>query len=670
MLNEGAARRKWSGNNALKLTSLPITSSPWQRPNFGLSVHYKFHNKTPEASPAGTSYYASGYKPVVFDIFQLAAHVDAGNAFCIADIGTERKGANFQAAQLIGLDFDTKGIEELIQDAFILDRAALIYETASSTAAAPRARVIFVLDRSIIDAATYTKFVTRLLALYPEADQSCKDAARLFFGSASGEQRLYPDNVLPVELLENLPDSDTIEAPLKPEQGSATKPLLRVVQGTDNTPLKQINIPRIEAALGISAGDYTGEFAAVCCPFHDDSTPSASFHRDKGFLKCHSDKCPDKPYLLKDIAAQLGIELIMPVTERKGIHDSFRQTLTKRGLYNIPRIFDAFDLCHVPTGQGYTANEIEAALADLKVTEGKKKGQPAFTYHTIKRILDTVVPDDIRTTSLCVHGCIGDATAPLKTPGAGTSPASLSSFLGEKVFFCKSSCFFSTPLKEDTEDLQKNKRGRPAQTYYIPTEEELARWLDIQLKGQRQASADAVCNGKGAYKKAIQQYYIERNEGEHSRAQLGEIIDVGKDMAGKYAHANPNVNVKNQGFRKIRQITAVKQCPQSRGDGALVKYKPSGEPVPEYNPEGEPEITTYGNSRRWAASLLAGAEQSGYEVWLVMFNCNYYSINQQADQEVEQGSLSTTPAETPQTWPDNLIEVEFTPARDKPAAGD
>lgn len=113
-----------------------------------------------------------------------------------------RHGKNFICGQHIGLDFDTEDdnsrLTTLIQDPFIERYASLLYTTASHTEERPRARVLFFLDQPIYNPAEYTELATALLWHYGQADQSCKDPARLFFGAVNC-QLATSGNVLPLE---------------------------------------------------------------------------------------------------------------------------------------------------------------------------------------------------------------------------------------------------------------------------------------------------------------------------------------------------------------------------------------------------------------------------------------------------------------------------------------
>lgn len=115
-----------------------------------------------------------------------------------------RKLDNFICAQHIAVDMDTEDrrstIDVLSANTFVRTYAALIHTTASHTPEAPRARVIFLLDQPIADAAAYQAAAKFLVSQFPGADQACSDASRFFYGAKNCEVWMH-DNVLPLAQL-------------------------------------------------------------------------------------------------------------------------------------------------------------------------------------------------------------------------------------------------------------------------------------------------------------------------------------------------------------------------------------------------------------------------------------------------------------------------------------
>jgi hypothetical protein len=118
-----------------------------------------------------------------------------------------RIGTNYECGQALGLDFDTEDdrsrLAALAADKFIARHGALIHTTTRHTPEKPRARVMFLLDTPIFQAANYTLAAQALLWLFGAADPHCKDAARFFYG-AKGCQVEYFENVLPLATVKHL----------------------------------------------------------------------------------------------------------------------------------------------------------------------------------------------------------------------------------------------------------------------------------------------------------------------------------------------------------------------------------------------------------------------------------------------------------------------------------
>src|SRR5574343_285339 len=118
-----------------------------------------------------------------------------------------RAGKNFLMGQHLGLDYDTEDarstVNALISDKFISRYAALIHTTISHRPEAPRARVLFLLDKPIQQAENYGKAIEALLWLFDSTDDHCKDAGRFFYG-APGCEMACLGNVLTLDKVKDL----------------------------------------------------------------------------------------------------------------------------------------------------------------------------------------------------------------------------------------------------------------------------------------------------------------------------------------------------------------------------------------------------------------------------------------------------------------------------------
>jgi len=137
----------------------------------------------------------------------LANHIYAGYSFTTWHKDGWRKTANYQCGQHVGLDFDTEDerstLAALAKDRFIARYASMIYTTISHQPDKPRARVVFLLDKPIMQATNYALSAQALLWFFGTADRQCKDPVRFFYG-APGCQIEYLENVLPLAKVQEL----------------------------------------------------------------------------------------------------------------------------------------------------------------------------------------------------------------------------------------------------------------------------------------------------------------------------------------------------------------------------------------------------------------------------------------------------------------------------------
>lgn len=116
---------------------------------------------------------------------------------------TFRVKANVIGSQLLALDSDTGDerslFEILLEDSFIANHATLLHTTASSTAAQPRSRIIFLLEQ-MLSPTEYEIALKALLHRFPFCDRSVNHGAVVFYGAKNCEYYLT-QNSLPYSIL-------------------------------------------------------------------------------------------------------------------------------------------------------------------------------------------------------------------------------------------------------------------------------------------------------------------------------------------------------------------------------------------------------------------------------------------------------------------------------------
>ena len=137
------------------------------------------------------------FRPAALTPRELAIHVWRGHPFTPVWQSARRE-ENFVSAGHMAFDFDagdeTSSLDYLLRvGTFAWMFAAFGYSTPSSTADAPRSRLVFVLEFPIHDAAEY-RAAYQAVAWYVASDGSytdpaCKDPLRLYYGSPRGDVR-------------------------------------------------------------------------------------------------------------------------------------------------------------------------------------------------------------------------------------------------------------------------------------------------------------------------------------------------------------------------------------------------------------------------------------------------------------------------------------------------
>ena len=137
------------------------------------------------------------------EVFELL--VADGWAVAPALKANPRNTENFESADLILIDCDTGGsISELLNNPFYQQFGAGFYTTPSHTVDAPRYRILHRLQTRIVDAERMALAVEGLMHVYGNADAACKDASRLFYGSAAAAHCDFKDETLPDWVVDEL----------------------------------------------------------------------------------------------------------------------------------------------------------------------------------------------------------------------------------------------------------------------------------------------------------------------------------------------------------------------------------------------------------------------------------------------------------------------------------
>lgn len=158
--------------------------------------------KIPTGDPIWTEYNDS-FEPLKLEIIDIANYIYLGQAYSGCHNG-RRKIENFVRSGFIAIDMDSgderSAFGSLLKHDLVRMYGSLLHTTPSHTALSPRARVVFLLDEAITDAAGYQAAAKFLVSQFDGADIACTDASRFFYGAQNCDIWLS-ENTLPVRQL-------------------------------------------------------------------------------------------------------------------------------------------------------------------------------------------------------------------------------------------------------------------------------------------------------------------------------------------------------------------------------------------------------------------------------------------------------------------------------------
>jgi hypothetical protein len=193
------------------------------------------------------------------EISELASLLACGASFKPAHLES-KDSSSWVSQQLFALDFDndiTKNTKittieaELTRATKVNVHPAFGYTTFRHSEALHKFRLVFALDVAITDIRIRNTIQFALLRLFPNADQVCKDSARLFFGGRELICSNYDSVVNPYELIQNMIATIKSEN-LAPKATKATKAFCQ------ETGLNMINgLPDVRFIEDVENGNLT-----------------------------------------------------------------------------------------------------------------------------------------------------------------------------------------------------------------------------------------------------------------------------------------------------------------------------------------------------------------------------------------------------------------------------
>lgn len=268
---------------------------------------------------------------------ELAQVVGAeGHTAVLATMNGKRSKLNMVQQQVLMVDFDnteiikladgtskklkTEGmfytsIQDILNDSFIQQNASFIYKTLSHTSAWEKFRVVFVLDKPLTSLEEVYGAYDFLLDKYPNADKSCKDPSRLFFGGTENIiinlDNLLTADSLPKAVVEKPKLKVVAQPKTKVERAKEAKPVTPaggietwklMKQGNKEEVAKRLSVygarvhSKVQAIRLLKSFNMADILGITGSPFndifHSEKNPSAGIFKmedaDIYLYKCHS----------------------------------------------------------------------------------------------------------------------------------------------------------------------------------------------------------------------------------------------------------------------------------------------------------------------------------------------------------------------------------------------
>lgn len=167
-----------------------------------IAVNRMATGKLPQGDPRWASF-NDGFVNSEKELIEIANDIYLGHAYTTWMDG-RRSIDNFILAQHFAIDMDSgderSSFDALLQHDLVRMYGSLMHTTPSHSAESPRARILFLLDEPITDAAGYQAAAKFLVSQFDGADQACTDCSRFFYGAFNCDIWMS-ENILPVRQL-------------------------------------------------------------------------------------------------------------------------------------------------------------------------------------------------------------------------------------------------------------------------------------------------------------------------------------------------------------------------------------------------------------------------------------------------------------------------------------
>lgn len=148
---------------------------------------------------------------------ELIAEIEKGKSVMLSELSTIDIKSTFISQQIFFLDIDNKNnylsFDDALNDEFIKNNACFMYKTFNDKDDSNRFRICFVTKNPIRKKETSLAIYENLISKYPQADNTCKNHNRIFFGTNSKVKIINLKNRLDeVDFLIDTENEDVREA--------------------------------------------------------------------------------------------------------------------------------------------------------------------------------------------------------------------------------------------------------------------------------------------------------------------------------------------------------------------------------------------------------------------------------------------------------------------------
>ena len=148
---------------------------------------------------------------------ELIKEIEKGKSVMLSELSTIDIKSTFISQQIFFLDIDNKNnylsFDDALNDEFIKNNACFMYKTFNDKDSSNRFRICFVTKNPIRKKETSLSIYENLISKYPQADSTCKNHNRIFFGTNSKVKIINLNNRLDeVDFLIDTENEDVREA--------------------------------------------------------------------------------------------------------------------------------------------------------------------------------------------------------------------------------------------------------------------------------------------------------------------------------------------------------------------------------------------------------------------------------------------------------------------------